>query len=224
MRGAALLRLLFPQRLCCHGCGQLLLQNEGLLCEDCGQALARCTLLRREEELLFKAEQLLTAAAFRYEGMAAELVHSLKYGADRAAADALAAGMARRYALMPQLHAAQVCVAVPSYPRQARRRGYAQAQVLCDAFTALTGLPSAAQTLSRVRYAKSQVGRSREERKQQIVGAFAADAAQTLPVRDRCVLLIDDVLTTGATACECARVLYACGARRVLALTACAVR
>ncbi len=220
----ALRRLLFPQRLCCHGCGQLLLQGEGLLCEACAQALARCSMLRREETLYFKADQLLTAAAFRYEGKAAELINSLKYGADRAAADTLAAGMARRYALMPQLHATQVCVAVPSYPRQARRRGYAQAQVLCDAFTALTGLPAALDTLTRVRYAKSQVGMNREERKRQIIGAFAVNAENARPVRDQCVLLIDDVLTTGATACECARVLYAAGARRVLALTACAVR
>ena len=86
------------------------------------------------------------------------------------------------------------------------------------------GLPAALDTLTRVRYAKSQVGMNREERKKQIVGAFAVNAANAQPVRDQCVLLIDDVLTTGATACECARVLYAAGARRVLALTACAVR
>ena len=128
--------------------------------------------------------------------------------------------MARRYTLMPELRAAEVCVAVPSYPRQAARRGYAQAQVLCTTFTGITGLPQT-DALVRVRYATSQVGKTREERKKRIVGAFAVQETEADAVRDRCVLLIDDVLTTGATACECARMLYAAGARRVLALTAC---
>lgn len=215
------LAFLFPQRLCCHGCGCLLAADEGLLCAPCQTALDRCTLKRKDEERFFRGEQLLTASAYAYQGMAAELTQSLKYGSDRAAAHALAAGMARRFALVPALRAAEVCVAVPSYPRQTQRRGYAQAQVLCDAFTEVVGLPQAPGALRRIRYAKSQVGMGREERKRHIVGAFAFQEAEAQAVEGRCVLLVDDVLTTGATVCECARVLYAAGARRVLAFTAC---
>ncbi|HPJ01403.1 MAG TPA: phosphoribosyltransferase family protein [Candidatus Limiplasma sp.] len=213
------LQLLFPQRLCCHGCGCLLTQGEGLLCTPCQDALNRCTFKRRDEEIHFKPEQLLAASAYAYDGMAAELTRSLKYASDRAAAQPLAQGMAARFVRMPKLRAAEVCVAVPSYPKQARKRGYAQAQVLCDAFTQITGMPQATGALRRVRHAASQVGKTRDERKKQIVGAFIIHDAQA--VRDKTVLLIDDVLTTGATACECARVLYAAGAMRVLALTAC---
>jgi competence protein ComFC len=217
----AALALLFPQRLCCHGCGCALREDEGALCAECQKALNRCTYLRKDAELLFRGEQLLTVAVYRYQGMAAGLVRSLKYGSDKAAAVPLAEGMARRFAQMEPLRAAELCVAVPSYPRQAQRRGYGQAQVLCEAFAATTGLRYAQYALTRVRYAKSQVGAGREERKKSIVGAFALDTVESRAVADRCVLLIDDVLTTGATACECARVLYAAGARRVLALTAC---
>jgi ComF family protein len=215
------LRLLFPQRLCCHGCGCMLAGDEGLLCAVCQTALGRCTLKRKDEERLFKGAQVLAAAAYAYTGMAAGLAQSLKYLSDRAAAYPLAVGMARRFALMPALRAAELCVFVPSHPRQAERRGYAQAQVLCDVFTGITGLPQAPEALRRVRYAESQVGLNREERRKQIVGAFAFDEAQTRAVQGRCVLLVDDVLTTGATVCECARMLYAAGARRVLAITAC---
>lgn len=213
------LPFLFPQRLCCHGCGCVLTAEEGMLCATCRAALDQNTFKRKEEEILFKPEQLTAAAAYAYDGMAAELTRSLKYASDRAAALPLAEGMASRYLRMPKLRAAEVCVAVPSYPSQARRRGYAQAQVLCDAFSQLTGLPQVPGALRRIRHAASQVGKSRDERKKQIVGAFVIGDA--LAVRDRTVLLIDDVLTTGATACECARVLYAAGALRVLALTAC---
>jgi ComF family protein len=215
------LALLFPQRLCCHGCGCMLVAGEELLCQPCRAALTRCTLKRKEESLLFKSENVRTASAYRYEDMAADLVRSLKYNSDKAAALLLAEGMARRYALMPELRAAEVCVAVPSYARQAERRGYSQAQVLCDAFVSVTGLPQAPRALRRVRYARSQVGKTRVERKRQIVGAFVFEEAEAQAVRDRCVLLVDDVLTTGATVCECARMLFAAGARRVLAVTAC---
>ena len=215
------LAILFPQRLCCHGCGCMLTEDEGALCRSCQQALRDCRLLRKDEDRLFRGEQVLAAAAFRYQGMAAALVRSLKYGSDRTAAIPLAEGLAGRFAKMEQLRAAEVCVAVPSYPGQTRRRGYGQAQVLSDAFGAMTGLQQAPQVLRRVRYAKSQVGAGREERRKSIVGAFAIDGSKAQTVADRCVLLIDDVLTTGATACECARVLYAAGARRVMALTAC---
>ena len=213
------LALLFPQRLCCHGCGCVLTDGEGLLCAACQAALDRCTFKRKDEERSFRGEQVLAASAYGYEGIAAELTRKLKYQSDRMAAAVLAEGMARRFALMPALRTAEVCVAVPSYPRQAARRGYAQAQVLCDAFTAVTGLAQAAEALRRVRYAKSQVGIGREERKKQIGGAFVC--VDEKAVRDRCVLVVDDVLTTGATVCECARMLYAAGARRVLAITAC---
>lgn len=213
------LPFLFPQRLCCHGCGCMLTAGEGTLCADCQAALDGNTFKRKEEEIQFKPEQLTAASAYCYDGMAAELARSLKYASDRAAALPLAQGMAARYARMPKLRTAELCVAVPSYPSQARRRGYAQAQVLCDAFAQITGLPQAPGALRRTRHAASQVGKNRDERKKQIVGAFATGDASA--VRDKTVLLIDDVLTTGATICECARVLYAAGALRVLAITAC---
>ena len=216
----AALSLLFPQRLCCHGCGCILSSDEGLLCAVCQQALDGCTLKRKDEERRFQGAQVLAAAAYAYAGLAADLTQSLKYLSDRAAAHPLAIGMARRFAMMPALRTADLCVFVPSHPRQAERRGYVQAQVLCGAFAEITGLPQA-DALRRVRYAESQVGLSREERGKQIVGAFALDEDTAPALRERRVLLIDDVLTTGATVCECARMLYAAGALRVFALTAC---
>ena len=97
------LQFLFPQRLCCHGCGCLLTQGEGLLCTACQDALNRCTLKRKDEEIHFKPEQLLAASAYAYDGMAAELTRSLKYAADQAAAQPLAQGMAARFVRMPKL-------------------------------------------------------------------------------------------------------------------------
>ena len=69
----AALALFFPQRLCCHSCGCMLIAGEELLCVSCRAALASRNFKRKDERILFKGEQVLAAAAFRYDGMAGNL-------------------------------------------------------------------------------------------------------------------------------------------------------
>ena len=105
-----------------------------------------------------------------------------------------------------------VLAPVPLHPRRERERGFNQAAFLARHLARRVGLPVAARALRRVRETPPQSG-DPTDRQRNVRGAFAV--ARPAQVAGRHVLLIDDVLTTGATANECARALRRSGARRV---------
>jgi ComF family protein len=104
-------------------------------------------------------------------------------------------------------------VSVPLARRRRIERGYDQAALLADALARAAGRPRARRALARVRETPPQVGRSRAERARNVAGAFAASARD---VAGRDVVLVDDVVTTGATADAAAQALRRAGARSVV--------
>jgi ComF family protein len=101
-------------------------------------------------------------------------------------------------------------VPIPLHRRRLRQREFDQASVLTLELSRRLGLPLGAEVLVRHRYTQSQVGLSAEERRRNVRGAFRLRQAQHC--QGKRILLIDDVLTTGATAWECAHVLAHAGA------------
>ena len=212
----ALPTLLFPQGNLCHVCGRALHEaGESMLCEGCADRLQKLR-IPREEELRDLSELTPCVTAYRYEDEARTLDLRLKFGGDSYCAHPLAEGMAAAYANEPTIRGADIVIPVPLHPRRERERGYNQAALLARAFCEHTGLPLVPEALWRVRNTKAQSGKTREERLVGMEGAFeAADS-----VRGKRVLLIDDVLTTGATLLACADALIGAGAWDVMALTA----
>jgi predicted amidophosphoribosyltransferase len=148
-------------------------------------------------------------APFLFRGPVRAAVHKLKFAGWRSVAEALGRAMAAANAFD-----AQVVTWVPvSVPRRARR-GYDQAGALACVVGAHLGPPAVA-LLRRVGDAQPQARRGGAQRRAAMRGAFRA--LGEVPER---VLLVDDVLTTGATAGECARVLWDAGARDIGLLTA----
>jgi ComF family protein len=94
-------------------------------------------------------------------------------------------------------------------------RRFNQAAILAQELASLTRLPCDTQPLCRTRATPSQVGRTREQRRRNVAGAFRVSATRQAWLKGRNVLLIDDVITTGATVDACARVLMRGGAARV---------
>jgi len=215
---STLLSLLFPQENVCHFCDRFI-PDGGLLCSACRAALEA---ERLESPLLQRQLPPLDAclSAFRYQGMAKELVHRLKYGADCSLADLLGAGMLM--ALLPchELYQdADLVIPVPLHPSRLYDRGYNQAEVLARAMAAPARLPVRAELLVRTRATATQIGRTRSQRLAALHSAFAA--SEPSAVKGRCILLVDDVVTTGATAIACAGALKRAGAREVALITAC---
>jgi ComF family protein len=148
-------------------------------------------------------------AIYPYRGRAGQAVRRLKYARCTSLAPFLAEEIARAvetFGLDPEL-----VVPVPIHWSRRCARGFNQAELLCER---LDATPSA---LVRVRRTRPQVGLTEEERLRNLQGAFRADPR----VAGKRVLLVDDVLTSGQTARECARALRAAGATEVGFLAFC---
>ncbi|MCK9518523.1 MAG: double zinc ribbon domain-containing protein [Dehalococcoidia bacterium] len=147
------------------------------------------------------------SAAFEMEGAARRLVHGLKYRRVRELAPVMAAHMVK----LPAVRPFDVAFAVPLHPSRLRDRGFNQAEMLLREL----GWPAAPGTLRRVRKTRTQVGQAVRERRANVSGAFAYEGP---PLDGLTVAVVDDVVTTGATAEACAEELRAAGARSVVAI------
>lgn len=150
-------------------------------------------------------------AALSYEGPARDLVHALKFRAAAGLADTMAAFMVAA-APAGLLDAGCRLVPVPLHPRRRRRRGFNQAELLASALAARTDL-AVSDCLARGGANVRQVGRGRDARLDSLAGSIAVRSG----VPDHSVL-VDDVVTTGSTIAECARVLRAAGAAELGAI------
>lgn len=152
-------------------------------------------------------------AAVRYDGPAPTLVQRMKYGDRPDYADLLGGWMAQAGGDL--LREADVIVPVPLHRARLWRRRFNQAALLARVLGRRTGVHVDLDGFARVKPTRSQVGLSRPERAANIQGAFRVEPAAAGRFRDRRVLLVDDVLTTGATANAAARVLLRGGAATV---------
>jgi ComF family protein len=150
------------------------------------------------------------AAGGLFGGPLADAIHALKYQDRPALARPLGAWLAARVQVPPEA----LVVPIPLARRRRLERGYDQAALLARALARATGRAGALApaALARVRETSPQVGRTRAQRRANVAGAFRADARQ---VGGRSVLLVDDVVTTGATAAAAAEALRQAGARSI---------
>jgi ComF family protein len=147
------------------------------------------------------------------------LVHALKYGGWRAAAEPMSARMAAMTWPRDVDDEARLVVAVPTSGARLRERGYNQAGLLADGFARRTGRASAPGLLVRTRASATQTALHPGERKANVARAFTAPAAGAGELRGEHVILVDDVWTTGATALACSHALLEAGARVVSVAT-----
>ncbi|WP_375594333.1 ComF family protein [Algihabitans albus] len=156
-------------------------------------------------------------AVMRYDDGSRPLVLRFKHADRTEAAPAFARWMARAGAA--QLEACDLIVPVPLHRWRLLRRRYNQSALLALQLGRLSGKPVAPDLLRRRRNTPSQGRLSRAQRQQNVRGAFTVAPGRVSEVTGNGILLIDDVLTTGATVEACARVLKRAGAARVEVLT-----
>ena len=152
-------------------------------------------------------------AAVRYDDVARSLVQALKYGDRLDLAPIMGGWMARAGAEL--LAEADVIVPVPLHWRRLWARRFNQSATLAKIVSKSSGVPIAYEALKRVKATPQQVGLSKPERALNVQGAFRIDTEGKTSIARRRVLLLDDVLTSGATVDACARALLRAGARNV---------
>lgn len=205
----AALRLIYPLKAECMGCGDRSGMDAEWICPECRQVLAKNWV---GADAPPGAEIDAAAYAYLYRGPAGRMARKLKYNQVRGLAKLMAADMAKAYGFI-QPTGAEWAVPVPMHPRRLKKRGFNHAALLADAVGGSLELPRV-EALARVRDTVQQAMLEDEARRNNLKDAFAA----ITDVSGRRVLLVDDVCTTGTTARECARALRDAGASHVYLL------
>jgi ComF family protein len=191
----------------CQGCGlPFTLAREGGPAQICPSCIARPLAFRRGR------------AAFLYDDAAQRLILPFKHGDRTELADLLGLLMAR--AGGPILAEAEILVPVPLHRRRLAARRYNQAALLALDLAKRAGKPCAVDALTRARATAPLGTLSAAARAREVSGAFALRARAARRLEGRTILLVDDVMTSGATLSACARALIAGGAAQVDVLVA----
>jgi ComF family protein len=144
-------------------------------------------------------------------------LHALKFRGRRRLAHLLGREAGRRWVASGELSGAAALVPVPLSRARRRERGYNQAELIARGVARETGIPIRLGILKRIRERPPQAGLSRSARRKNVTGVYRAKLPPRL--RGEVLLLVDDVLTTGATAEAASRALLAAGAGAVDVLT-----
>jgi ComF family protein len=229
----ALLDILFPPR--CHFCKSFI-PNAGDL-HLCGACLEGCSLISsplcKVCGIPFQTEggedhtcggcisqpPRFTAAraAALFDGPVRELIHRFKYNGRVQHSRPLALLVSRQLGPFVEEFPADLLVPVPLHLKRLRQRGFNQAVLLGGILARQWQLPFSRGNLRRIRWTEPQITLSAAERVANVRGAFSV--SDPALIRDKRIILVDDVYTTGSTVAECARVLFKADAAAVYVVT-----
>lgn len=222
----------------CPLCGEVLSQKEGKVharcyrkldwvrepvCKCCGKPLEMATgasnelcrdCLRQRHKLSYNQGK----ALWIYEGVARASVLDFKYHGMRSSVDFYADAVVEAYGKWIRNCKPEVFLPVPLHARKQRVRGFNQAELLAEALTKRLGIPTNSNILYRKRWTEPQKNISGNERRHNLIKSMSL---RELPEGLKCVMLVDDIYTTGSTMAACAGVLKQKGVEKVYFITLC---
>ena len=220
----ALLHLAFPH--VCAGCGTNVLDNAQPLCLRCLDALPQTYFYQHGNnpvEKLFWGRLPLAAAAAQYYFTKASLVqrlmHQFKYKGNKELGFYLGRQIGHSLAQTNRFATVDALVPLPLFTARERARGYNQAAVLCAGISDLFQKPVLQGAVVRTAHTESQTRKNRIDRWQNMEGHFKVAGPSRLAGKH--LLLVDDVVTTGATLEACGRTLLSVAGVRLSIATLC---
>ncbi len=221
-----LVSLVYPRL--CPSCGSSLLRNERFICLPCRYELPETNYHCDPENRVarhFWGRVPLSGAASLYTfatgSNVQKLIHALKYENKPEIGEVLGMYYGLQLKSAPPFMHANLIVPVPLHPRKEHKRGYNQAARFANGLSQGMGIKAAKHILKRVNFTETQTRKNRMERWENVRSVFQLGERLFRP--DCHILLVDDVVTTGATLEACARTLLEAGCREVsVATIACA--
>ena len=161
------------------------------------------------------------SSVFVYEGSLRQAIHNLKYHDQAWLTEFAAKAMSEK--LYSIGFSYDIITYVPMYRKKEHARGYNQAKLLAEKISSLTGI-KCVSTLIRTKNTTPQSMLDKHERMNNISGAININNEFRTILQDKSILVIDDILTTGSSLNECAKILKSNGANKVYGLCLCAVK
>jgi len=212
--------LIFPR--CCEACDKGLVGNEEIICSACRISLPRIktdSILNDtlKDKFAHMPEVAGTAAflLFTKKGKVQKLLHALKYKGRSEVGVELGFMFGQEMAEHKILQEAELILSVPLHKKRISKRGYNQSDLLAEGFSKATGIPWSGSTLERSINTTSQTGKTKKERRENVKDVFLVKERLNL----KTIIVIDDVLTTGATLESCVEALKAAGCETFYILT-----
>jgi ComF family protein len=203
----SILHVAFPH--VCDGCGSDLLTIESRLCIRCLAALPETNFEIHPnnpvEKDFWGRLSLVSGSAHLYftkESLIQHLMHQLKYRGNKELGLQLGRIMGTALRLSNRFNGINALIPLPLFPSKEKKRGYNQAKVLCDGMAEVLNIPVLANVIIRPQHTETQTKKGRIERWENIEGKFKLVNSEA--IQNKHLLLVDDVVTTGAT-------LEACG-------------
>ena len=205
----SLLHVLFPH--VCAGCGSDLLSEQSHLCMHCVAGLPETNFFAHAanpvEKMMWGRLPLVNAAAAYYfvkESLMQHVIHQFKYKGNRELGVQLGRMMGK-YIMQSGRFNTGALVPLPLFPDKEKRRGYNQAFVLCEGMAEVMQVPVLNDAVIRPQHTETQTKKGRVERWKNMDGKFVLHNRES--ISNKHVLLVDDVITTGATLEACGREL-----------------
>ncbi|TBR18958.1 MAG: ComF family protein [Chitinophagaceae bacterium] len=203
----SLLHLAFPH--ICAGCGSDFLNKESQICLRCLSLLPETNFHLHEKnpvEKIFWGRLTLESATAHYsftkESLMQQLMHQFKYKGNKELGLQLGRLMGKSLLQTSRFLSVDALIALPLFPTKEKRRGFNQAEILCDGIAEKMKIPILKNCIIRPQHTETQTKKGRVERWKNIEGKFKL--LQEEAIQHKHILLVDDVVTTGAT-------LEACG-------------